>query len=452
MDSQAFLRRFDTELHREWRRDRARRQRVPMACIWRGALAIALRLAAKPACHGSRLLLDNESLVWMVMREAPPGHFPGVTRLDCRESIWVSHAKAALRFGMPSLRFDGPAFDARAMPLPARMFGAQAADGAAFSGDVLHDADEQTFALVNWLNATLTDAAFAGVDAYGVPIRRNWQRFRPAGMETFTVPPPSAWMPRPLLGVPARMVVKLHNQPFCTTWRWLFCRALAEGMPLRPPADAVYGGVVSERRGRRVRLLHTLLLGGGERLVYALPRGAVITAGFGQALRAGEAWCKVCPRVPDAWKRLSEAERWPAAAEICGGGEAFIQAHRLWLGGQAVRLEGCPDTAFFDADLVDHIAAYLGVHHLVWDLSRCERYLDNELQAAILPPLRLGRWDVLRLAVGPIDIDATIHDPRLHVRPAVGSSAQRRRSAERHEDGNSPIACVGAVGSLGVAV
>ena len=210
---------IDTELHREWERERTLRHRVRLDETWRGCIGLALLLARPDDTeyHGSLALVRNEQLTWVALRDVPVGHFPGSPAMDRRDVHYANTAVAELRHGMPVLDFRRnvrDAVDFRFMPFAPhlRKFGAGPWDVELVrpGSDTLDSAAQpREFAVLNALSAKMTRFAFGAVDAAGQPVRPPWAHRRLAEMEVFHPPQPSTWMPRPYLAFPVEVVERL---------------------------------------------------------------------------------------------------------------------------------------------------------------------------------------------------------------------------------------------------
>lgn len=113
--------------------------------------------------------------------------------------------------------------------------------------------------------------------------------------------------------------------------------------------------------------------------------------------------------------RSPPVPRWMPRAYL-----AFDARHERTLtryaGAGALRLPSEPKQVFFAAGRVDQIAAIFRPQGLWWDLQPCIRYVDGELEAAVLPPIPLAAWNTLRFRLpGEVLLDARIADPRFSV-------------------------------------
>ena len=68
---------FTSELHQQWRQDRALRQRIPLNESWRGCLGIAAMLqnVRDTLSYGDRSLIENDNVRWLCLRDIPLGHW-----------------------------------------------------------------------------------------------------------------------------------------------------------------------------------------------------------------------------------------------------------------------------------------------------------------------------------------------------------------------------------------
>src|SRR5690348_15380836 len=138
---------FNSELHRQWKLDRALRMRVPLNESWRGCLGLAalLKNVEDTFYHGGKCLIDNRNVTWLALRDVPPGHFPGSAPMNARGVNYVNHTVATLRHGMPVIDFTADprnAIDFKFMPFSSylRQIGSKPWDQELVeaTGDVLH--------------------------------------------------------------------------------------------------------------------------------------------------------------------------------------------------------------------------------------------------------------------------------------------------------------------------
>lgn len=98
---------FDTDLHRQWKADRARRLRVPLDEAWRGCLGLAMLLDRPDdtEAHDDLALVRNDQVRWLAHRDVPVGRCPGSPVMNRRDVNYANAAVAELRYGMPVIDF-----------------------------------------------------------------------------------------------------------------------------------------------------------------------------------------------------------------------------------------------------------------------------------------------------------------------------------------------------------
>lgn len=208
----------DSPLHRRWRRDRSILEDIPAQHRLRGCVGLAAMVAegVELLNIGNMMLLPNQAITWMAMRDLPPGCFPASCTLNGHTVRYVSSTMASLRFGVPTIGLDTPNRDAFDFAIePYGSMYCLADDGLVeempAAGDILNSSRRSRefalgIALTNWM----TRAAGYGMDRDGRPINPAWHENRPDDGRCFRVPSPSAWMPQAYLAFP----LHLH--------RWLF--------------------------------------------------------------------------------------------------------------------------------------------------------------------------------------------------------------------------------------
>ena len=99
MHDQRWFDRFDSDLQRQCKRDRALRQRVPLREAWRGSLGLAALLDGIDDIefHGAHALYRNDQVSWLCLRDVPVGHFPGSRSMNGREVNYANTVRASLR-------------------------------------------------------------------------------------------------------------------------------------------------------------------------------------------------------------------------------------------------------------------------------------------------------------------------------------------------------------------
>ena len=210
---------FDTPLHRQWKRDRALRQRIPLDECWRGCVGLAALIDDLDDLqwHGDHALYRNEQVTWLALRDVPPGHFPGCGSMNRREVNYASTTVAKLRHGMPVIDFTlpcGRSVDFRRFPFSSFVKEAGGRKEWVHAwGDVLDsDARRREFAVLNKLSVQMTRFAFHGVDKEGHPVRPSWhRRRRRRGEKPYRVPHLMKWMPRPYLGFTHEHAERLYD-------------------------------------------------------------------------------------------------------------------------------------------------------------------------------------------------------------------------------------------------
>jgi len=197
---------FDSPLHREWKHDRAIRQRAPRNNTGRGCVGLALmwrNVDADFECQGDRIYYANDNLAWLCLRDIPAGHFPGYPARNRREVSLAGTAVASLHHGMPKLEFATPAgeiWDFAKMPYATAEVrrSTHLVKRWKACGDTLNsDEYPREFAVLNRLSAAMTRQAYYGDN---VPRRGRTGRaiLRRAKFPALFVPP-RQWFPTPLL-------------------------------------------------------------------------------------------------------------------------------------------------------------------------------------------------------------------------------------------------------------
>jgi hypothetical protein len=210
---------FQSDLHRQWKKDRALRQRIPLRETWRGCLGLAALLQDMDDIefHGEHALYRNEQVTWICLRDVPVGHFPGSPRMNRREVNYANTAKATLRHGMPTIDFAVP--DRRAVDFRFFPHGEFIARRSEFRSELIRpwadvldsDARSREFGVLNKLSAAMTNFAFFATDSLGKPCRRSWAAHRPRIGSEFLPIPPKRWMPRPYLGFTLAQAERLYH-------------------------------------------------------------------------------------------------------------------------------------------------------------------------------------------------------------------------------------------------
>jgi hypothetical protein len=242
--SATFFYQFDSELHRQWRADRALRRRVKLTDTWRGCLGLGFLLDRPDdtVAHDELALVKNDQVRWAVLRDVPVGHFPGCRMLDRRDVGWASFATATLRHGMPCLDFRAEArgsvdFSIFPMPEHSHRFGPRAWDvELRVPGSDTLDSGRypREFVLLNRLSALMTQYAFCGIEPNGRPLRRPWFAVRPEEREPFVPESPAARFPVPYLAFRADQAEQLYwaaTRSRAEEWAWTCaaCRTATTG-------------------------------------------------------------------------------------------------------------------------------------------------------------------------------------------------------------------------------
>jgi hypothetical protein len=198
---------FNGPLHRQWKYDRAIRQRIPISQSWRGCLGLAMMwrdVDADFECVGNDVFYGNDNLTWLCLRDIPPGHFPGNPLMDRRDVNPAGTATATLVHGKPRLDFSASAqtWDFRRMPYNVVNVGrnGRRIETRVACADTLNtDERPREFAIFNRLSAAMTEQAFCGCNHYGRWKRPAWATTRRTSKPVpFT--PPADWFPRPYVG------------------------------------------------------------------------------------------------------------------------------------------------------------------------------------------------------------------------------------------------------------
>lgn len=222
-----------TPLHEQWQRDRQVRQTVPLTEAWRGCVGLAalFRNAEHAVNHGPLMLMPNDHMTWLVLRDVPIGHFPGSESMNRRDVNFATATQAVLRHGMPAIDFtvtnyaEAPhdSWDFKFRPFetfkqPPSYNEVEALEKLGFApetmlplltaevkaaGDTLHSGhNSREFAVLNKLSEAMTKFAFGAKDHSGRPVRPSWAKVRPKTITPSTVEPAYKWFPQPYLGFP----------------------------------------------------------------------------------------------------------------------------------------------------------------------------------------------------------------------------------------------------------
>jgi hypothetical protein len=458
---------LDTDLHRQWRADRARRLAVPLRDAWRGCLGLAMLLDRPDdtEAHGGLALVCNDQVRWLALRDVPVGHCPGSPLMNRRDVNLVNSATATLRHGMPVIDFtaevrDGVDFKFLPSTTHIRQFGKATWDVERVEPlpDTLDcDRRQREFAVLNRVSAAMTDFAFRAVDPRGRPLRPAWAACRPEDVCPGRPASPDRWMPRPYLAFPLETVDEVcrlatGDDDACRTGRAAsasvsdaFADQVVGGLPLVAVGHEVYCGPLRPTRScatadvdrvPRDFVPHKLKsqLDGRCRVVH-LPPAARVTAKQGGLLQPGDRWATVFDAVGAGGRHSRRAGRHPGerrdrAAELCGGTAQARHLLRTWLRQRMVRLAIARAEALIPAELVAAAVHFVRPTGLWWDSAPALPFYDWQSQASVFPPVRLRRWDDLSFGLpGETAVLAGIADPRFRAITRAARLPRRLRLA-----------------------
>jgi hypothetical protein len=147
---------------------------------------------------------------------------------------------------------------------------------------------------------------------------------------------------------------------------------------------------------------HRFQRDGKEEWIVYLPRTASIKVKVDQKVLGGEVWANALSQSPRREPRCGAD-----LADACGGEPALIYLEWLWLRHQVIDNPDRPDEALLPAELACLAAQDVPPVDLYWDLVPCERYVNAEAEAVLLPPLPLDDWSRVRWVLpGEVDMNA----------------------------------------------
>lgn len=436
-------------LQQQWHKDRSLRRRVPASQQWRGCLGLALFLENPDATesHGDLALVRNEQLTWLALRDVTAGDDVVGQHCHPQTASIASSAIAQLRYGMPRLNFTEVCRDSVNMNfMPRRVTGSRLLGQRHYRksvGDILDAENIRWFATLNRLSAAMTRFAFCATDAADKPWRPAWAQHRPRRESCFVSLASAKWMPRPYLGFDLHNVDQLRDAVL-NSKRQLspafydgFCRSLAEGLVLRTAEPEIYCGKVSAGPEAGLHQLRSMI-DQTSRFVQ-LPRGSRVLCPKNRTLEPAEPWARVHPQAIHGQQlecRYSElAVCWSKLRKACGGAARLNELMGLWFDHEIIRLPSQPGMVLVPADLVANVAAVVPPMELWWDTAPMLPHYDWEIQAAVLPPVPMRRWNDLQMTLsGEVAVNAKIGDPRWDRQP---SRRDRNPRTEHHKRINS---------------
>lgn len=473
-------------LYHDWCVEQMSREGAPPESFDRGSMSLAmlLRNVEDTASHGTRSFIANDNVSWAVMRDVPPGHFPGVNSIHLAGASYLSTGSAELHFGMPRISFNGKRshhihFNKQSHPR-----------------SVMEPFLIREFEIYTRMSASMTRLAFHGRMKNGDPVRRSWFRARDRKVKSERVVPAAEWMPKPVLVFSRANVESLYIAatetrgnghtsacPHCSTQfeltefkdvakfstrfidngNWVaicptcgkrgyyyldeveystarrkfsgffkteFCAAVCRGLPIVAPADWTYVGSTIQSQQRlemctsypRMDVLpHTFKCHAtGTNETIYLPYGVPVEHRIGTTIDAGDVIAHLLHKPGREWQALPVPEQWQNLAPVCGGSVWVGFMQKLWFFSKGVRLHGHPDKVFYSADLASPAAYSFRPLDLWWDVTESEPYMQGTLEAAVFPPVPLARWDKLKLTL-PGDV---LLDARI-VHPCFTASCDR---------------------------
>jgi hypothetical protein len=139
----------------------------------------------------------------------------------------------------------------------------------------------------------------------------------------------------------------------------------------------------------------------------------------GKEFKAGETLIHAMDKAPE-WKGMDTRARWrsllrffdQAAMGRLGGHHGKRYWEQLWFALEGIRPEGDP-RPLYPADMVQFGSHRVHPTGLYWNLAKTRRFYSETSRAIILPPVRLGGWDRLRLELPHgVYVDARVCDAR----------------------------------------
>jgi hypothetical protein len=431
------------QLQNQWGQDRAMRRRVPLWQTWRGCLGLAM-LLDKPddtQSHGDLALVRDNQLSWLAMRDITAVDYAGWSH--CRHgATYATKAVAQLRYGMPVLDFSEQSRETvnfNKQPYSQRLSVAGPPWELRLNrpaGDTLDASDIRQFDVLNRLSAAMTTFAFFATDVLGKPWRPTWSKYRPLEGAYFQNPSPVKWMPRPYLGFNVADAERLVGEVADfdglppVTWFDPFCRSLAEGLVLRAIQPEVYCGRV---QGRESNVHHLRSTVDHSSRYVRLGRGAKVLVPCGRTLEAAQPWARIFsqPLNERPLEKPSELPtRWARLRRAFDNADSLTELALLWFQHQLVRLPSRPDLVMVPANLVSHAVRRFEPRELWWDTAPALPHYDWEIQAAMLPPVPLHRWNRLHLVMpGDVAVDARLPNSQASEQAAGWHGCRRSGSA-----------------------
>jgi len=202
-----------------------------------------------------------------------------------------------------------------------------------------------------------------------------------------------------------------------------FVDAVSNGMPLLAPGRLRYLG--SLEAGSDVDhdpdfdlVQHVFEVAGGESMTVLLPRGCPVHARPGDAIEPGDLVARaMADKPPESWRSQTVKCRWATLASVCGGPKMVGHLQKLWFEFQGRRPAEAGGQVLYPARAVRRAADAVEPVELYWDMTNaCREFLEDVLDAVILPPIVMSRWGQFRICVdGRVMLNIGISDPRFSI-------------------------------------
>ena len=492
-------------LKSRWDHDVELRRLVPLRHLWRGCFAMAFMVdnLGNGYEHNGHMLHRNEDIRVAVMRDTPPGKFVNDPTMSRREANMVSITRPTLRHGSPAIDFTEAEYNTnfRFSPITSsqkRLPGWLKA--AVERGDVLDGREhDREFAVCNAMSSSMTRFAFGALDRDGKPWRIPWAQRRPDEIVPHKATPTANKMPIPFLGYSDNQATTLYwyatenpqhpviecphcnatqgvteirnrrffeeggdfvgqcskceveekyflddavpakaRRRFSREFRNEFLSDIVKGFPILAPADVTY---LRREKADNGMTRHVFENDTCE-FDLVVPRRIWINAELGGTIEAGEEITKILPDgVPQDWVRQSVNARWGSIKELLGGPQMVPYYLRLWFNRKSFQIADAPGRWFWPASLVSPACQTVNPVDMWWDLTPCLGDFDNATESVVLPPLRLGHWDHLRVHIGEIDVNANIGDSRFQA--DANETVERLAGNTRRKDKEQQPVAVG---------
>lgn len=239
---------------------------------------------------------------------------------------------------------------------------------------------------------------------------------------------------------------------FNRAFREQFCRALADGLPLRLDRTATYVGAKAldvkdtwEDSPTHVSL-HRFAAEDGTHFSVTLPPRKDVIVGVkpGETVAAGQIWATLSPDFQDReqlkrFQNMPSETRWKNLGRVCGERSRerrnyFEFLARAWFNGLAVR-HG--EFVLYPAELVLSGRRDFPPLALFWDFGGPTAQFRRQLQvgdvavtAYVLPPIGRPEWAAQRFTVGAVDLNVAARDPRI---AAAAENDRRERLRSKRE-------------------